>query len=142
MTTPTADDDLPRAEESGERVRLDKWLWAARFFKTRTLAADAVSGGKVHVDGRRVKPAHAVRPGEMLQIRRGPEDYLVAVRALSTRRGPAQQAILLYEESAESRQCREQLREQRRLQTPDPSQSAARPTKQDRRRIIRFIRDE
>jgi len=137
----TDDDPLP-AEAVYERVRLDKWLWAARFFKTRTLAADAVTGGKVHVDGRRVKPAHAVRPGERLRIQRGTEEYLVAVRALSDRRGPAQQAILLYEESAESRQRREQLREQRRLLAADPSSSAARPTKQDRRRIVRFIRDE
>ena len=142
MAALTTDDDPPLAEEARERVRLDKWLWAARFFKTRTLAADAITGGKVHVNGRRVKPAHAVHPGEILRIQRGPEEYLVAVRALSDRRGPAQQAILLYEESAESHQRREQLRAQRRLQTPDTPQSAARPTKQDRRRIVRFIRDE
>ena len=139
MTALTLDDDQrPAADEVGERIRLDKWLWASRFFKTRALATDAVTGGKVHVDGRRVKPAHTVRVGETLRIQRGPEEYTVVVKALSDRRGPATQAILLYEETPESRQ----QREQRRLQTPAVPQSAARPTKQDRRRIIRFIRDE
>ena len=139
MTALTLDDDQrPAADEVGERIRLDKWLWASRFFKTRALATDAVTGGKVHVDGRRVKPAHTMRVGETLRIQRGPEEYTVVVKALSDRRGPATQAILLYEETPESRQ----QREQRRLQTPAVPQSAARPTKQDRRRIIRFIRDE
>ena len=143
MTALTLDDDQrPAADEVGERIRLDKWLWASRFFKTRALATDAVTGGKVHVDGRRVKPAHTMRVGETLRIQRGPEEYTVVVKALSGRRGPATQAILLYEETPESRQQREQQREQRRLQTPAVPQSAARPTKQDRRRIIRFIRDE
>lgn len=137
-----ANDDQQPAGVVGERVRLDKWLWAARFFKTRALAADAVTGGKVHVDGRRVKPAHSMRLGEALRIQRGPEEYMVVVRGLSSRRGPAQQALLLYDETTESRQRREQLREQRRLQMTDAPQSATRPTKQDRRRIIRFIRDE
>ena len=100
------------------RVRLDKWLWAARFFKTRSLAAEAVAGGKVHVGGQRSKPAHAVRIGEMLRIQRGPDEYLITVKALSDRRGPAREAILLYEEAAESRLRREQLGEQRRLQSP------------------------
>ena len=136
------DDQEPVAGAVGERVRLDKWLWAARFFKTRALAADAVTGGKVHVDGRRVKPAHSMRLGEALRIQRGPEECSVVVRTLSDRRGPAQQAMLLYDETTESRQRREQLREQRRLQTIDAPQSATRPTKQDRRRIVRFIRDE
>ena len=143
MTTPTSDDDQqPAADEAERRIRLDKWLWAARFFKTRALAADAVTGGKVHASGQRVKPAHAMRLGETLRIQRGLEKYTVMVKALSDRRGPATQAILLYEETPESRQHREQQREQRRLQTPAVPQSAARPTKQDRRRIIRFIRDE
>ncbi len=124
-----------------DRVRLDKWLWAARFFKTRSLAAEAVTGGKVHVDDRRVKPAHAVKLGEMLRIQRGFEEYLVVVLALSNQRGPAKQAILLYEETPASRQRREALREQRHLQSPDVAQPTTRPTKQDRRRIIRFIRD-
>lgn len=138
----TGGNDSQLAGDDEDRVRLDKWLWAARFFKTRTLAAEAVTGGKIHVDGRRVKPAHAVRIGEMLRIQRGSEEYLVAVLALSNQRGSAKQAILRYEETPASRQCREQLREQRRLQSPDVAQPTARPTKQDRRRIIQFIRDE
>ncbi|MFZ4791461.1 MAG: RNA-binding S4 domain-containing protein [Candidatus Competibacteraceae bacterium] len=139
----TGDED-PQPDTGGaeDRVRLDKWLWAARFFKTRALAAEAVTGGKVHVDDRRVKPAHAVRLGEMLRIQRGSEEYRVAVKALSNQRGPAKHTILRYEETSASRQQREELREQRRLQFPDVAQSAARPTKQDRRRIIQFIRDE
>ena len=132
---------MAQKQEEDDKVRLDKWLWAARFFKTRTLAAEAVTGGKVHVDDRRVKPAHTVRVGEMLRIQRGFEEYLVVVKALSHQRGPASQAILLYEETPANRQRREELREQRRLQSPHVAQSAARPTKQNRRRIIQFIRD-
>lgn len=122
------------------RVRLDKWLWAARFFKTRSLAAEAVAGGKVHVGGQRSKPAHAVRIGEMLRIQRGPDEYLITVKALGDRRGPAREAILLYEEAAESRLRREQLGEQRRLHSLSFPQPSTRPTKQDRRRIVRFTR--
>ncbi len=121
-----------------ERVRLDKWLWAARFFKTRTLAAEAVTGGKVHVGGQRCKPAHLVRPGELLRIQRGPEEYQVTVAALSRQRGPASVATLLYEETAESRQRREALREQQRLERASAPRPVGRPTKQDRRRIVRF----
>ncbi|MDG4555156.1 MAG: S4 domain-containing protein [Candidatus Competibacter sp.] len=122
------------------RIRLDKWLWAARFFKTRALAAEAVAGGKVHAGGQRVKPAHAVRMGEILYIQRGPDQYIITVKALSDRRGPAKEAVLLYEESAESRQRREALGEQRRLPQLGSPPPAARPTKQDRRRIVRFTR--
>ena len=121
-----------------ERVRLDKWLWAARFFKTRTLAAEAVAGGKVHVGGQRCKPAHIVRPGELLRIQRGHEEYLVRVAALSRQRGPASVAALLYEETAESRQRRETLREQQRLVRASAPHPVGRPTKQDRRRIVWF----
>ncbi|TVR60933.1 MAG: hypothetical protein EA420_13120 [Candidatus Competibacteraceae bacterium] len=130
------DRDRPSSTDVESRVRLDRWLWAARFFKTRALAAEAVAGGKVQVGGQRGKPSRAVRPGEILRIQRGVDEYIVAVRALSVRRGPAREAILLYEETAESRQRREALGEQRRLQPP--VESAGRPTKQDRRRIVRF----
>lgn len=121
-----------------DRVRLDKWLWAARFFKTRTLATEAVTGGKVHAGGQRCKPSHPVRLGEMLRIQRGLEEYQIMVRALNDRRGPATEAVLLYEETAESRQRRDALREQRRLERSPAPPPAGRPTKQDRRRIIRF----
>lgn len=131
------------AEGSGVRVRLDKWLWAARFFKTRTLAAEAVSGGKVRVGGQRAKPAHAVRVGEFLRVQRGPDEFLVEVKALGDRRGPAKDAALLYEETDESRLRRERSAEQRRIMgqiaSPQPD---GRPTKQDRRRIVRFTRGD
>ena len=100
----------------------------------------SVAGGKVHVGGQRVKPAHAVRIGQILRVQRGPDEYTVAVRALSDRRGPAKEAVLLYEETPESRSRREQLAEQRRSQQLAFPQSSARPTKQDRRRIVRFTR--
>jgi ribosome-associated heat shock protein Hsp15 len=121
-----------------ERVRLDKWLWAARFFKTRALATEAVAGGKVHAGDQRCKPSHPVRLGEVLRIQRGIEEYRVTVRALNDRRGPATEAALLYEETPESRQQREALRERRRLERSPFPQPAGRPTKQDRRRIVRF----
>lgn len=125
-----------------ERVRLDKWLWAARFFKTRTLAAEAVAGGKVHAGGQRCKPSHPVRVGEMLRIQRSSEEYLIAVTGLSDRRGPANAAVLLYQETADSRQRREALREQRRLERSPLPQLPGRPTKQDRRRIVRFTQGD
>ena len=130
----------PQHEGRGEpdRVRLDKWLWAARFFKTRALAAEAVTGGKVQRGGQRCKPAHGVRVGESLRIQRGSEEYLITVAALSDRRGPASVATQLYEESAESRQRRAAEREQRRLEQPLGTAPVGRPTKQDRRRIVRF----
>jgi ribosome-associated heat shock protein Hsp15 len=128
---------VPEAES---RVRLDKWLWAARFFKTRALATEAVAGGKVHAGGQRAKPSHAVRIGEILRVQRGPEEYTVAVKSLSDRRGPATEAVLLYEETPESRSRREQLAEQRRLQHLAFPQLTIRPTKQSRRRIVRFTR--
>jgi ribosome-associated heat shock protein Hsp15 len=124
------------------RVRLDKWLWAARFFKTRALAAEAVAGGKVHAGGQRAKSARAVRPGEILRVRRGADEYTIVVKSLSDRRGPAREAVLLYEETAESRQRREVLAEQRRLRRLDSPACANRPTKQDRRRIVRFTRGD
>lgn len=122
----------------GDKVRLDKWLWAARFFKARAQATEAVEGGKVHVNGARAKPARPVRVGDKLEIQRGGEEFTVVVRELSDRRGPASAAQGLYEETEESRTRRAQLREERHLHAalgPAPSQ---RPNKQQRRRIIRF----
>ncbi|CDH46238.1 MAG: RNA-binding protein [Candidatus Competibacteraceae bacterium] len=138
MAVTQRDDRLAVDADSVVRVRLDQWLWAARFFKTRALAVEAVTGGKVHVSGQRSKPSHAIRLGEMLRIQRGTEEYVVMVKGLSSRRGPAKEAVLLYEEAAESRQRREEINEQRRLQPPVSPSTAGRPTKQDRRRIVRF----
>lgn len=136
-----ASDCLRSTGENG-RVRIDRWLWAARFFKTRTLATEAVSGGKVHIGGQRTKPSHTVHPGEILQIQRGFDEYVVKVESLSVRRGPAREAVLLYEETAESRQRREERAEQRRLQRLVEPAPIGRPTKQDRRRIVHFTRQE
>lgn len=125
-------------EQDEERLRLDKWLWAARFFKTRAVAAEAVGGGKVHVNGQRVKPAHTVHVGDLLEIRKGPYQFTVAVRELSARRGPATAAARLYEETAESRAAREEFAEQRRLTNLAAPRQSKRPDKRQRRQIIRF----
>jgi ribosome-associated heat shock protein Hsp15 len=118
-----------------EGVRIDRWLWAARFFRTRSLASAAVAGGHVRVDGGRVKPAREVRPGDTLEVRTGAVRRTVVVRALADRRGPASAAAELYEETAESRQARERLARERRLARPPGSDLGARPTKHDRRRL-------
>ena len=115
---------------------MDKWLWAARFFKTRALATEAVLGGHVHLNGARVKPAKDVREGDELSIRVGTTEWTVDVRALADRRGPASTAQALYEERPESLKAREEQRLQRRL-APQPlgHDLGARPTKQARRRL-------
>jgi len=125
----------------GERTRLDKWLWAARFYKTRALAAEAVAGGKVHLNGARTKPARALHPGDALTITQAPYEYGVVVKGLSGRRGPAKEAALLYEETEESRRKREALREQMRLQ-PSPAPQKGPITKKQRREMIRFKRGD
>lgn len=116
-------------------MRIDKWLWAARFFKTRSLATEAVLAGHVQVGGARVKPAREVRMGDTLEIRRGQVASTVVVRALAERRGPASEAATLYEETKESQEAREQQRLQRRDARPLGADLGARPTKQDRRRL-------
>jgi len=124
-----------------EQVRIDKWLWAARFWKTRALATEAVSGGHVHLNGARVKPAKDVRVGDTLQIRVGVTEWTVEVRGLADRRGPAKQAVLLYEETPESRERRERQALQRKLAPPPlGADLGARPTKQARRRLDEFRR--
>jgi ribosome-associated heat shock protein Hsp15 len=118
-----------------EPVRVDKWLWAARLVKTRSLATDAVSGGRVEVNGQRVKPSKDVRPGDELAISFGQGRRMtVVVRGTAPRRGPAKDAALLYEETAESRAERERAASERRLVQPMPSSDGGRPTKRDRRR--------
>lgn len=121
-------------------VRLDKWLWAARFFKTRSLAAEAVTGGKVHVNSTRVKPARAVRIGDEISVRRGPYEWIVIVCGVSIKRGPASEAQLLYEETEESKQNRQALAEQLHAQGAGRPGLMGRPTKKARREIIRFTR--
>ena len=124
------------------RVRIDKWLWAARFFKTRSLACDAIDGGKVEVNGARVKPAKTVGAGDSIRLRLGPYEHVVTVRAVSERRGPAAIAVELYEETAASVDARRKLAEQLRMAPAAfVYEEKGRPTKRDRREIERF-RDE
>lgn len=119
------------------KLRIDKWLWAARFFKTRALAADAVECGKVLVNETRVKPAKAVGVGDLLVIRLGPYQFVVEVLALSDKRGPAPQAQKLYKETEESRKRREALALELKAQAQNETREG-RPTKKDRRDIERF----
>ena len=118
-----------------EGVRIDKWLWAARFAKTRSAATDLVLAGHVKVGGERVKPAREIRPGETVEIRLGHIPRTVVVTALADRRGSATVAATLYEETPESREQRERVQLERRLARPLGSDLGARPTKQDRRRL-------
>ena len=118
-----------------ERVRIDRWLWAARFFKTRGTATEAVLGGHVQVGGQRVKPAKEIRVGDTLGIRRGELRWTVVVTGVADRRGPATVAATLYEETPESLAAREQQRLERRLSRPLGRDLGAQPTKQARRRI-------
>ena len=119
-----------------DKARIDKWLWAARFFKTRSLAADAVDCGKVLVNGARVKPAKSLAAGNTLTIRLGPYQYVIKVLALSNKRGPAAEAQKLYHETEESRTRRAALTMELKAQ-PEPSPQKGRPTKKDRREIER-----
>lgn len=117
-------------------VRLDRWLWAARLLKTRALAAEAVRGGRVHVNGRAVKPGRDVRPGDRVALTTsGSVTREVVVRGTAQRRGPATEAVGLYEETPESRAARERAAELRRLAPPPLPVSGGRPTKRDRRRL-------
>jgi ribosome-associated heat shock protein Hsp15 len=119
-------------------LRIDKWLWAARFFKTRSLAAKAVDGGKVRVNGEGAKPSRALKPGDELAIRVGEYEWVVEVLALSRQRGPAAQAVLLYAEREDSRARREAAIAKRKTQPHPAAGVKGRPTKKDRRMIHRF----
>ncbi|HEY6807834.1 MAG TPA: S4 domain-containing protein [Gemmatimonadales bacterium] len=119
-------------------VRLDRWLWAARFFKTRALAAAAIDGGKVQVNGDSPKRAKPVRVGDHLKIRIGPYEHRVTVAALTPRRGPAREAALLYDEDPEGKRLRERLAEQLRIAPAITYEGKGRPTKKDRRTIDRW----
>lgn len=128
------------AGDTTDKVRIDKWLWAARFYKTRSLATDAVDGGKIQLNGESVKPAKAVKVGDEVRIRTGPYEYIVVVQGLAERRGSPAVAQALYEERADSVAARERLREQLRLAPPAFTyEEKGRPTKKDRRELQRFI---
>jgi ribosome-associated heat shock protein Hsp15 len=121
-------------------MRLDKWLWVARFYKTRSLATSEVDGGHVEVNGERAKPAKQIRPGDAVRVRINQYTHALTVRALSERRGPASEARQLYEESPESIAERERLAEQRRLAPPPLYEEGGRPSKRDRREMSRVRR--
>ncbi len=127
-------------EENNESIRIDKWLWAARFFKTRSLAADAVTGGKIDVNGARAKPSRIMRLGDKLNIRRGPYESTIVVKGLAKLRGPASEAQLLYEETEESIRRRELTSAQLKLERPPEFDSPGRPSKKDRRAVLRFTK--
>jgi ribosome-associated heat shock protein Hsp15 len=116
-------------------VRLDKWLWAARFYKTRSAASEGVLGGRVHVNGARVRPAKEIRVGDELEVTLGVTRRVVEVLALSDKRGPAPVAATLYRETPESIDARERAAAERKLARPLGVDFGARPTKQDRRRL-------
>jgi ribosome-associated heat shock protein Hsp15 len=119
-------------------MRLDKWLWAARFFRTRSLAQQAVVSARVKLGGERIKPAHVVKPGDLVAVRIGELEWQVEVKALSDKRGPAEHARKLYEETPASRAERERRMDLRRL-GPEPAAGLkGRPTKRDRRRLEAF----
>jgi ribosome-associated heat shock protein Hsp15 len=121
-----------------EGVRLDRWLWAARFYKTRSLAVAAIAGGKVQVNGHKVKRAKLVHEGDELRIRRGPFEHQVIVRGVSERRGPAKEAQMLYQETPSSIRRREDLAAQIRAVPTPTFRTKGRPTKKERREIDRF----
>ena len=118
-----------------EQVRIDKWLWAARFFKTRSAATEAVLGGRVQLNGVRVKPAKELHAGDTVEVRIGPRQWTVVVAALADKRGSASVAATLYDETPESVAAREQRATELRLTRPLGADLGARPTKQARRRL-------
>lgn len=133
---------MPHTDTEGrasDKVRIDKWLWAARFFKTRPLAVDAIGSGKILVNHERVKPAKTVQPGDTVSVRMGPYEHVVLVVALSDRRGPAAVAALLYQETTASIDVRAKLSEQLRMAPAAfVFEDKGRPSKKDRRDIERL----
>lgn len=125
------------ATPASDDLRLDKWLWAARFFKTRALAVEAISGGRVHLAGQRVKPSRPVRVGMELRIRRGDEEFTVVVRQLNHQRRPAKEACQLYQETPDSIAARES-RSTERAAAVQRRSGTGRPTKRDRRKMERL----
>lgn len=129
----------PVGADPGARMRLDKWLWAARFFKTRALATEAVGRDRVLVNGQLAKPARELKPGDLLRVRQGPDERVVEVRALSAVRGPAPVAQALFEETAESLAVRQRAAEARRAE-PALAIEQGRPTKRNRRQLAQWQR--
>lgn len=127
------------AAPAQEGIRLDKWLWAARFFRTRALALEAINGGKIEADGQRPKPSRLVRAGTRLVIHKGELEWRITVLGVSKQRRPAPEAAALYAEDPASRERRETLLRERRESGVRPV-SPGRPTKRDRRRIEEFTR--
>ena len=126
--------------EAPTETRIDKWLWAARFFKTRSLATEAVAGGKVEVNGVSAKPSRSVKPGDRIRIRIGPIEHVITVQGIGERRGSAPVARALYEETAESLAERERVAAQRRFAAPPSYEEKGRPSKKDRREMDRWKR--
>jgi ribosome-associated heat shock protein Hsp15 len=126
-------------EHEAQGMRLDKWLWAARFFKTRNLATEAINGGKVHLNGKRTKPGRQINPGSQLRIHKGPYEWDITVQVIPKQRRPASEAIHFYTETAESVELRQRLtEEQRRIHAGTEQADKGRPTKRDRRQLERF----
>ncbi|UCB54834.1 MAG: RNA-binding protein [Thiotrichales bacterium] len=125
-----------------DSIRLDKWLWAARFFKTRPLATEAVNGGRVHLNGHRVKPGRVVQIGDELRIQRGPMTYEVIVKGINKQRRPASEMDQLYEETPASIEARQQLAELRKMAAGTRAAPARRPNKHERKHIVRFKRKQ
>lgn len=128
----------PADDTEASRVRLDKWLWAARFFKTRQLANEAIAGGRVHVNGQRCKPGKEIGVGASIEISKDQLSWQIVVKLLNTRRGPASEAVGLYEETPESLAARQAALQKRRDEREAPAGSDGRPSKRDRRLIHRF----
>lgn len=120
------------------KVRLDKWLWAARFFKTRSIAATAIEAGKVEVNGERAKRAKQLQAGDSVSVRIGPYSHQIKVRALSERRGPASAAAKLYEETPEGKKGRELMQAQMKATQLSFGYDAGKPTKKDRRALAKL----
>lgn len=129
---------MSQKQQQSDKVRIDKWLWAARFYKTRNIAKEMVEGGKVHYDGHRVKPSKEVSIGATIKLRQGFDEKTVLVTGISDRRGNATMAATLYEETQESLQARQENAIQRKNLAQSTPVPAGRPNKRDRRRIIQF----
>jgi ribosome-associated heat shock protein Hsp15 len=132
---------MARTTDSPEspRLRLDKWLWAARFYRTRSLALEAIEAGRVSVNGVRPKPSRAIGPGDVVTVQRPPYAWEVEVLGLSERRGPAREAALLYRETPESEMKRREMAERQALMKAASPIAHERPNKRQRREILRFI---